>query len=316
VNQNAIQEMTVISGTFNAEYGDAMSSVVNIVTKEGRDDFRGRIEFISDQLNASPYHQPGAFKYLDSSYATVDSLYQYVDLRDSLFTYLDGNANVIEKPIFPLLNLPVSGVVSLTTSGRLFLPRTHYFVSGLYSTYDSPLPHGMDIKQDVQVKITTRLVPKLKLTAQLQSTGNLYQGYSHPWKYRPTHQAYTFRSNDRLALTWTHTLSEAFYYSFYFSQQETSTFRGVQTKQPVYELPNHYQEAKTDETVYFYNEGDEGIYTNNHSTTREIKFTTTYQANQHHLLKSGFTLTDYLLETFTVEDPWPGGTQSLGFGNL
>ena len=35
VNQNAIQEMTVISGTFNAEYGQAMSGIVNIVTKDG-----------------------------------------------------------------------------------------------------------------------------------------------------------------------------------------------------------------------------------------------------------------------------------------
>ena len=316
VNQNAIQEMTVISGTFNAEYGDAMSSVVNIVTKEGRDDFRGRVEFISDQLNASPYHQPGAFKYLDTSYATVDSLYQYVDLRDSLFTYLDGNADVVNKPLIPLLDLPLSGSMSLTASGRLPFPRTHYFVAGLYSTYDSPLPHGVDINQDIQVKVTSRLVPKIKLTAHLQSTNHLYQRYSHSWKYRPTHQAYTFRSNDRLALTFTHTLSKAFYYSFYLSQQETATFRGVQDKQPIYELPNHYQEARTDEMVYFYDHGDQGVYTNNQSTTKEIKFNTTYQANQHHLLKSGFTLTNYHLKTFSVQNPWPGGTNLWDSGTF
>jgi len=62
VNQNAIQEMTIISGTFNAEYGQAMSSVVNIVTKEGGDEFSGKLEFISPQLNDSPYHSDGAFK--------------------------------------------------------------------------------------------------------------------------------------------------------------------------------------------------------------------------------------------------------------
>ena len=35
VENNAIQELNVISGTFNAEYGQAMSGVVNVVTKDG-----------------------------------------------------------------------------------------------------------------------------------------------------------------------------------------------------------------------------------------------------------------------------------------
>ncbi|MDZ7292472.1 MAG: TonB-dependent receptor [candidate division KSB1 bacterium] len=41
VENNAIQELEVISGTFNAEYGQAMSGVVNIVTKEGGEKFHG-----------------------------------------------------------------------------------------------------------------------------------------------------------------------------------------------------------------------------------------------------------------------------------
>src|SRR5690606_26093646 len=35
------QEMTVISGAFNAEYGKAMSGIVNLVTKEGGDTYSG-----------------------------------------------------------------------------------------------------------------------------------------------------------------------------------------------------------------------------------------------------------------------------------
>ena len=35
VNPEAVEDVEVITGTFNAEYGDAMSGVVNIVTKEG-----------------------------------------------------------------------------------------------------------------------------------------------------------------------------------------------------------------------------------------------------------------------------------------
>ncbi len=41
VENNAIRQLEVISGTFNAEYGSALSGVVNIVTKEGSSKFEG-----------------------------------------------------------------------------------------------------------------------------------------------------------------------------------------------------------------------------------------------------------------------------------
>ncbi len=45
LENEGIQELQVISGTFNAEYGNAMSGVINVVTKEGRNDrFGGSIE--------------------------------------------------------------------------------------------------------------------------------------------------------------------------------------------------------------------------------------------------------------------------------
>ncbi len=40
VNKNAVEEMQVISGAFNAEYGQAMSGIVNIVTKDGSNEFQ------------------------------------------------------------------------------------------------------------------------------------------------------------------------------------------------------------------------------------------------------------------------------------
>ena len=41
VENNAIQEVQIISGTFNAEYGQAQSGVVNIVTKDGGSRYEG-----------------------------------------------------------------------------------------------------------------------------------------------------------------------------------------------------------------------------------------------------------------------------------
>lgn len=43
IENNSIRQMEVISGTFNAEYGQAMSGIVNIVTQEGGERFQGNV---------------------------------------------------------------------------------------------------------------------------------------------------------------------------------------------------------------------------------------------------------------------------------
>ncbi|MHC1738511.1 MAG: carboxypeptidase-like regulatory domain-containing protein [Ignavibacteriaceae bacterium] len=55
INNDAIQEMSLLSGTFNAEYGNALSGVVNIVTRDGKDVFSGKIEGRSSEFGVKRY---------------------------------------------------------------------------------------------------------------------------------------------------------------------------------------------------------------------------------------------------------------------
>jgi len=48
VNPQATAEVLVISGGFDAEYGEAMSGIIQVVTKEGRDNFSTRIKHTTD----------------------------------------------------------------------------------------------------------------------------------------------------------------------------------------------------------------------------------------------------------------------------
>ncbi|NQV42231.1 MAG: TonB-dependent receptor [Candidatus Marinimicrobia bacterium] len=43
LENSAVQELQILSGTFNAEYGQAMSGIINIVTKEGGEKYQGNI---------------------------------------------------------------------------------------------------------------------------------------------------------------------------------------------------------------------------------------------------------------------------------
>ncbi len=48
VNQSAVEEVSVVSGGFDAEYGDALSGVVNIVTREGGPKISGAMNYLTD----------------------------------------------------------------------------------------------------------------------------------------------------------------------------------------------------------------------------------------------------------------------------
>ena len=96
VANNAIQEMTVVSGAFNAEYGNAMSGVVNFTTKDGSDRFNTFISAYSGD---------------------------YVSNRDDIFNNIDS--------FNPLANKNIEG----TFSGPLFFVpgQNHsFFLSGRY----------------------------------------------------------------------------------------------------------------------------------------------------------------------------------------
>ena len=50
VDTDAISDMSVMTGGFTAEYGNAQSGVVNIVTKEGDSYYSGKVEYSTDRL--------------------------------------------------------------------------------------------------------------------------------------------------------------------------------------------------------------------------------------------------------------------------
>jgi len=50
VNPEATAEVVVISGGFDAEYGEAMSGVIQVITKEGKDYAQGRLRYVTDEV--------------------------------------------------------------------------------------------------------------------------------------------------------------------------------------------------------------------------------------------------------------------------
>jgi outer membrane receptor for ferrienterochelin and colicin len=62
VNPEATAEVVVISGGFDAEYGEAMSGIIQVITKEGKDVTQGRLGYTTDELF------PGGLNFGDNRY--------------------------------------------------------------------------------------------------------------------------------------------------------------------------------------------------------------------------------------------------------
>ncbi len=119
--ENAIiREMEVISGTFNAEYGQAMSGVVNIVTQDGGDQYHG---------NASVY------------------LGNYITDHTDLFRDLDQMDKVRSRDVQFSLSGPVPLLKRLTffATGRYFKDDGHLYGFRVYNITDDapffPIPN-------------------------------------------------------------------------------------------------------------------------------------------------------------------------------
>lgn len=279
LNKDAINEMDVISGTFNAEYGDAMSSIVNLVTKDGGQTFHGKIEYTTPMVNKSPYRKANPF-----SGVKDEGNYKSVNMYDQQI-------------------IPYPGMLTLSLNGPVFSKLT-FLLSGVYRNEDSYLPHGYNVEGNGLAKLTYLFSPTVKLSLSGEMTGKKYQGYNHAWKYLSDHQAHTEIRSNRLGLIYTHTLSNNFFYVINLSRFENNRVVQVGNK-----LPQDYVMGRTGESVYFYVSGDDSEYADNTTVTYRGKVDATYQANIYHQFKSGFEFTSHNIKVHEESEPWPSGAQ-------
>lgn len=88
VDMDAVADMKVMTGGFTAEYGNAQSGMVNLVTKDGTDTYSGKIEYSNDHMFTDG-------RYSDEiKFAIGGPLLGYwnEDLRNKLTFFLNGNA--------------------------------------------------------------------------------------------------------------------------------------------------------------------------------------------------------------------------------
>jgi len=213
LNKNLISEMSLLSGTFNAEYGNIMSGVVNIITPEGGRKISTSLEYTSFMVNSSPYRKKDWINDIDSSYydahRTYDSVsqewmsdYEVPDLMDSRDLFFLGEVNASAEGPIPGDNA------------------TRFFIAGNYANKESYLPFGYELNRSINGKLTRRFGANFKVLIDAQYIDEESQHYSHLYKYLYDNYLVSSEKSMRGIVGVNHSPANNFFYNVRFGYIE------------------------------------------------------------------------------------------------
>ena len=284
VSNKALEEMKLVSGAFNAEYGNAMSGVVNVTIKEGGKNYDGSLSYYTGDYSSSAHD---IFPNIDDQDFTANST-------------LDG---FISGPVLPFLGDRLTFNVSLRRSeseGYLYGIREHntsdyaYFPpSGdwyIQNTGDSSyVPMNPSQSTNALSKITWRVSPTMKISTQSILSKAQSKSYSHAYKYNPDGVGTGYSANTNHSIKINHSLSPKSFYeaNLFISDTDYKNYLYEDTTDSRYVSTDYINTEPTSATFLF--GGTQMGHTYRVSNSVGGKFDFTIQMNNRHELKTGFS---------------------------
>ncbi|MCF7740199.1 MAG: TonB-dependent receptor [Candidatus Marinimicrobia bacterium] len=288
IETEAVQDLEVITGTFNAEYGRAMSGVVNAVTKVGGNEFHGGVS---------------------------SALGNYYTANNDIFIGLEPEEITRNQDY------------KINLSGPIIRDRIHFFMNyryqnnknhlnGIrrfnvddYSDFSYPSPsawyteHSGDSSyvsmngsknHSFLAKISPKISSDIKLAFLYTLNKDEWNGYNHAFKYNPDGMANSNRDSYMGAITLNHMLTNSLFYNLKLSyiNNEFGWYK--------YEDPQDHRYVHdayfSDYGPGFFTGGQEKGHTIRTTEDYSLKFDITWQANEHHNFKTGFQYIDHKID--------------------
>lgn len=212
VNANAVQELQVISGAFNAEYGQAMSGIINIVTKDGSNTFNGSFQtYVGDYFSNREDKfwnikdiNPVAIRNFEGSLSGPI-------LTDQLFFYMNGRYFYNTGYLYGKRTFLVTDrATEVAGSGGSDFNITQNGDNSFVSMNPNEKFYG-------QGKLTYRFLPGIKLNYNYVIDREEYQDYFHSRKLTPDNNLQRFRKGYSNILSINHAVSNSSFYNLNFS---------------------------------------------------------------------------------------------------
>lgn len=231
---NAVQEVSVSSGTFNAEYGNALSGVVNYVTKEGPSKYTGSIRAYSgdhvtnrkdlfenievvNPLNRSRTEITFGGPLLPLSFMRNVNFFistVYEDFKGSLYgkrlyrptdSYLERNNFKSGDPRF-----------GTSTQSYFFNPYSND-TTGLPTGDGAWIPMNWSRSFNFQGNLIIKPLPTVKFKYEYVYEKGTSQEYQRAYKYNPDGRPTNYSNGYIHAFDWTHTVTNYLFYTLKLS---------------------------------------------------------------------------------------------------
>ncbi|MEM1095423.1 MAG: carboxypeptidase-like regulatory domain-containing protein [Bacteroidota bacterium] len=241
VAADAIEELTVISGAFNAEYGRAMSGIVNLVTREGGDKFDGSLHLTTGDTftgNDDIFWTPNTVN--ANLYTLEASLGGPLPIGKNLRFFTSVRRDVNDGHIYGERRHLPSDSANFNVSpfyyeiaGRPWQEYTDREVvdenGNTQMVEGLPLPNervNMNPSEDLNLigKLTATLRPGMKLEYSYLYDFGRRTPFSFGYRYNPDGVAPSRSKGINHGLNWTHTLSDKAFYTMRVSYA-TNLFR-------------------------------------------------------------------------------------------
>lgn len=305
LSNNAIAEVIVMAGGYNAEYGQAMSGIVNTVTKESGIKTSGQLEFRTDEFMGDE----DGFGYNNADISLGGPLFGKKLRYFTSFEYRHRDDAT-----------PSSG-----WDGRKPENRLESYAGFAKLIYD--------------------LTPSLKLKAGGNYYTDERTYFEILWRYNPNHFERRERKNQMYYLTLTHNLSKNTFYNlstnFFYTKDETGDdslwdnyndyintvdwqYVGADTiynpqydslSKYAYGPDGRYDYGTSDQSfgsgkrqegsnIYYLPGVSRRVYSKRQSNYWGVNFNIVSQVHPNHQVKSGFEYREYTARWFRIDLPW------------
>ncbi|MCF8242289.1 MAG: TonB-dependent receptor [Melioribacteraceae bacterium] len=290
LEKEVVQDLEVITGTFNAEYGNAMSGVVNMVTKDGGD--RYSVSVVAEHGNFITSH---------------DDIFPGLEASD--INRVQDYRVFVAGPIIP-------NMLSLIANGRYQDNKGHLnyirrFTPTDYNNYESANPEewwtestgdmeyvpSFDRNYNLFGKLSYQPLTDIRTSISVTNEKSESMGYSHSWKYNPDGVSRSYWDSFSAAFQLNHTISNTFFYlaqvSFFNTKWRNSLFEDPLD-------PGYVHDGYARSTGPGFLTGGQMYGYNKNETNKLIaKIAFTWQINNEHLIKAGFDYSGYQVEVLS-----------------
>lgn len=305
LEKEVVQDLEVITGTFNAEYGKAMSGIVNLVTKNGSDKFHG-----SAFAHLGNYLTPhnNIFIGLKAGEITRDQDYKF-QLEGPIWKkrinflintryfnnkgYLNGIRRFNVNDYSNFAEPDIAG--DYITPWDAYVRGTRYYSE--FTGDSAYVPMNENQKISVFSKLSFKPSNSIRFALSYTLDQRDWQNYSHGWKYNPDGLPSNHTKSSMLAFQMNHLLSRSAFYDLKISYTDnwSGSYLYKDPFDPRYVSVNYNQGAGG-----FVSGGQSRGHNEIFTKLFMTKFDFTWQVSKHHSIKTGVQNTRYKVKNFPV----------------